>query len=849
MLGPKGGKSRASTQVGKGTSKTENSSGFPIVRDPEDGVNRTPRVLLPGAHQVPAKQLAGIFSTLNDENASAATGSDAGDGYLGSFPSIGQLSAVGSMTPSLSEAGEDDSVQRPVFPFVDKGEEHKVASPPRIAEQVVIQAKERFSQKDLTAIHSIVLQETDCSFLCDKVGLAFNLEGEESSVIEAQNNAYEEMLKRKVGNDAYISVDVQTVDNMTVLRKHKEVHTSHEVTANSSAQWDVDALLDVNIAANGASGALTPAPKMTLVPRDDLHAASMAPTGGISGIGSTLASLQLSASKITDVSNAAVSASTSEGNSRIPQVLQPIAQAAHELDQAVAEVDPLSQLPDLEEALSMMDHLLMQNVYLDQMLVYCGMDPLADMLGDFNLPRHIDVVTPHTIGDQRDAPVNACNEEGLDDSLLKDAFTAEAGADTLPGLSPNHTNSQTPCMSQSAVSATDATLVAPQSMGLQLLWQWSCNLTKGRNVSCMAWNHERRDLLAVGYGSFVCQKHQGGLVCIWSMRNPSYPLWWFELESGITSLDFSKAGGVLAVGTYSGNVVVCDVKARSSEPVITSDGSPGKHSDPVWAVKWLDTGTLTPMLVTTSTDGRVTRWNITKGFEFDDLMKLKRTVRRDPLHITPKMSNLARNLKQEAFISRLTGGTTFDFSKQDERVYIAGTEDGYIHRCSTSYSEQYMMSYSGHMGPVYNLQWCPFQHNLFISCSADWTVRLWSSEHSSPLLTFQNNNDEVYDVQWCPTNSTIFATATKGGSMEVWDFSVSTVKPIFVYSKSGVSMTCVLFNKYNSTVVAGDSGGSISVLRLFGTRLEGITDEEHKANLAAAMDANVMKTAGQADAK
>lgn len=78
---------------------------------------------------------------------------------------------------------------------------------------------------------------------------------------------------------------------------------------------------------------------------------------------------------------------------------------------------------------------------------------------------------------------------------------------------------------------------------MQLLWQWSCDLTAGRNVSCMAWNHERHDLLAVGYGSFEFERQQGGLVCLWSMRNPSYPLWWFELESGVTALDFSKATG------------------------------------------------------------------------------------------------------------------------------------------------------------------------------------------------------------------------------------------------------------------------------------------------------------------
>jgi dynein intermediate chain 4, axonemal len=131
-------------------------------------------------------------------------------------------------------------------------------------------------------------------------------------------------------------------------------------------------------------------------------------------------------------------------------------------------------------------------------------------------------------------------------------------------------------------------------------------------------------------------------------------------------------GGVLAVGTYDGNISVYDVKSRNSDPVITSDGSSGKHLDPVWKVKWIDTGNLASTLVSISTDGRVTRWKISKGLEYNDLMKLKRTVRRDSVCTTQKMSNVARNLKHEAFISRLAAGTAFDFSQQDDRIYIAG---------------------------------------------------------------------------------------------------------------------------------------------------------------------------------
>ena len=79
----------------------------------------------------------------------------------------------------------------------------------------------------------------------------------------------------------------------------------------------------------------------------------------------------------------------------------------------------------------------------------------------------------------------------------------------------------------------------------------------------------------------------------------------------------------------------------------------------------------------------------------------------------------------------------FDSSSLYFLPSIPGTEDGWIHRCSTSYSEQYLESYQGHMGPVYSLQWSPFRSDMFLSASGDWTLRLWQEGRESSLLQFQ----------------------------------------------------------------------------------------------------------------
>lgn len=147
-----------------------------------------------------------------------------------------------------------------------------------------------------------------------------------------------------------------------------------------------------------------------------------------------------------------------------------------------------------------------------------------------------------------------------------------------------------------------------------------------------------------------------------------------------------------------------------------------------------------------------------QGLEHTDLIKLKRTVSKQK--VSPAAAAAMRNIKGEAFISRRSSGMSFDFSRRDERMYIAGTEDGHIYKCSTSYSEQYLETYSGHLGPVYRVQWSPFQSNLFISSSADWSVKLWTegkvkldaSNESQCVAYHVHQSDLVYRGTFTSSN-------------------------------------------------------------------------------------------------
>lgn len=84
------------------------------------------------------------------------------------------------------------------------------------------------------------------------------------------------------------------------------------------------------------------------------------------------------------------------------------------------------------------------------------------------------------------------------------------------------------------------------------------------------------------------------------------------------------------------------------------------------------------MLISISTDGRVSQWSINKGLDCTDIMKLKRVPRRNaPLGaVAATLAPGATPPDHDPFISRLTSGMSFDFNKQDTRIFLAGESCG-----------------------------------------------------------------------------------------------------------------------------------------------------------------------------
>ena len=424
----------------------------------------------------------------------------------------------------------------------------------------------------------------------------------------------------------------------------------------------------------------------------------------------------------------------------------------------------------------------------------------------------------------------------------------------------------------------DQLLNNSSSPHFQLLWKFESsadtkyqNSTASDSCSCIDINHQNQDLIASGYGKPDFGNKQTGSIKFWTLKNPINPVRIYDTPSGVCSINFSKIHpSLLAVGLFDGNVSVYDVRSKSSEPTLKSDllgenaahdsggsgqagldmgggggsqsgrnkNSQSKHNRAVWNVMWENTSSNNGKsvnannkqdqdstynsvnnhygrhaLFSISSDGIVKQWSMKKGFQSTSIMSLKRV----PNLAAPRGSGIDSNTN--TIRSRQASGLCFDFPTQDSTVqYYVGTEDGIVHKCSVSYNEQVLRSYYGHTAPVYGIKCNPFDSDKFLTCSADWTIKVWDQAVSTPMINLHSNNSPVNDIAWSHFNSCVFASASRNGKLELWDLETNKKDPLISHQIPSNQVKCVTFVPESPSMLVGLDTGHVHVYRINNVR-------------------------------
>jgi WD40 repeat protein len=376
------------------------------------------------------------------------------------------------------------------------------------------------------------------------------------------------------------------------------------------------------------------------------------------------------------------------------------------------------------------------------------------------------------------------------------------------------------------------------------------NITTKYVVHAMDWNRNNPDLLAAVYGDPDINSKQPGFLCFWTLKNPLHPERVIKTQRGLTYCNFSRRNPYLiVVSDYQGEIMIYDLRNNTNKPIADSSEVKDKHTDIVWECKWIERpNDKNEIIITTSSDGKIKEWSLKKGLEVTDLLKMKKSTSFPMKQLNPFAKYLKKDRTstkdnkeiKETLIFRDANGLSFDFPKNDTTVYYVALEECTVHKCRISYKDQYIDNYYGHQGPVYKIRCNPFDPNILISCSYDWTVKIWNSKHNYPVMNLHTNelSHQVNDIEWSSDTSTVFGDVADDGRIEIWDLARSAIQPIIINIDDKAPKKSIKFSEGGKIVAAGDSEGCIAIYRIYNMEHSPVSDEHQVKRLQGIIEQN-----------
>ncbi|CAH8636579.1 unnamed protein product [Heterobilharzia americana] len=440
--------------------------------------------------------------------------------------------------------------------------------------------QEILTEADLNKLVDVVIIETETFWIFDQPPTYVSQESSEAKDQIRRNEAYKALVASKIGNDRYTELGMNTFNPPSISKLVQTERIGIQEKSTMATNWDMadtyeeekKKLLEgehemnshhVNVKAGAHKTKLDENNTAhQIIKREQLQADDGGPlediyaTGGDTAVSNPETSLEVESSQLGQSATTTTTKNTMGSNSESDIMGFRDSSISH-LSQ-MTNVLGLLETPKMKKDLNHMERALNLNTYYDKLLKYQSL-VLSRYLTQACLDQ-ADTDPSSTVGRTPGVSVPPT----LDDNSAEHAiFVSKApGASNVPAVtSARSLGSVNPTIagSQGASSVRtnevakmeDANLENPHTVPL---WRFHCPLTKGHNVSDMAWNKQNPNIVAVGYGQFEYDNQRKGLVCCWSLKFIEYPERYYETPSSVTAVGWSKIHANLLAKVYVNSI-------------------------------------------------------------------------------------------------------------------------------------------------------------------------------------------------------------------------------------------------------------------------------------------------------
>ncbi|KAJ8657350.1 hypothetical protein O0I10_006903 [Lichtheimia ornata] len=161
-------------------------------------------------------------------------------------------------------------------------------------------------------------------------------------------------------------------------------------------------------------------------------------------------------------------------------------------------------------------------------------------------------------------------------------------------------------------------------------------------------------------------------------------------------------------------------------------------------------------------------------------------------------------------------GYALDWSSLDAGRLLSGDNAGLIYNTTITPSGASTDSapFRGHKSSVEDLQWSPSERNVFASCSADYTVKIWDTRNKNrSAVSVKASNSDINVITWNHKASYLLASGHDDGVFSVWDlrqFKSNAPTPVATFKWHNAPITSIEWHPTEESVL-GVSGADDQV--------------------------------------
>ncbi|XP_073983398.1 uncharacterized protein [Rhodnius prolixus] len=347
----------------------------------------------------------------------------------------------------------------------------------------------------------------------------------------------------------------------------------------------------------------------------------------------------------------------------------------------------------------------------------------------------------------------------------------------------------------------------PKNVGLKKVYE----------VTSLSWHPLNKNLIGVAYGKMHLEKKAKGLICIWNLKNPTFPERAYKFQVPIKCIAFSDQYlSALAIGFADGHVATINFLSKTLD-IISDTSKLLSDYMAITHLEWFQSEDGDHYPVSSNEAGEIYIYNIKRDFVPELLLDFQKNV--EPVkgvkQFTKHFSGNENKMLLKLPIS------TFTQHPKDKLFYLVGTFDGCIHICNLNYKTRTVDVFSAHEGPITNIEFHPEIKQFFLTSGCDYFIRVWCCKIFQPLVTFSARQQFLHGAKWCITNPLLIIGLSEM-YIDVWDLRrINNTIPVATYENvERISYLTFNMSPFGQNLMVGDANGTVMLFAIAETESE-----------------------------